>query len=201
MNFPHRRKLGGDALKEAAKEAMVHFETEAEMKMEKGHCGGLIVDGYKNVSSEHIESIIVSVGGTTFPVGMDGCGTEHDGLSIARFLERLLKTHGNKYNIKYVCTDDAGQCGRARRILALRYPHLVFMRCYAHQINLMVCALLKCEVFRNVSKQAVQAAKSITSSSAKLLPKLKEVVQKLYGDVPSKISVPGETRWNSMQVS
>ena len=192
--------MGDDLLKEAADLAKEEFEKEAISKIKKGHCGGMIVDGYKNVSSEHIESIIVSVGGTMFPLGMDACGTDHDGLSVARFLERLLKEHCLKYNVKYVCTDDAGQCGRARRILALRYPHFVFMRCYAHQINLMVCALLKCKMFHKISKEAVAAAKAITSSSAKWLPKLFEVVDALYGNVPSKLSVPAETRWNSMQV-
>ena len=33
-------------------------------------------------------------------------------------------------------------CSRARRILALRHPRMLLMRCWAHQIDLMVKALL-----------------------------------------------------------
>ena len=81
-------------------------------------------------------------------------------------------------------------------------PHVVFMRCYAHQLNLMVCGLLKCQRFSQVSKEAIAAAKAITASSSKWLPKLLDIVEALYGTkVTSKVLVPGETRWNSMQVS
>mmetsp|Transcript_23254 Transcript_23254/g.35204 ORF Transcript_23254/g.35204 Transcript_23254/m.35204 type:complete len:509 (+) Transcript_23254:767-2293(+) len=197
--LPSRKKLRNILLPKVAELVKNHFETNAKNKIEKGHCGGLILDGYKNVSGQHIESIIVSVGGVTFPLGLDACGTEHDGLAVARTIEGLLKKHSDKYKIKYVCTDDAGQCGRARQILALRYPHLVFMRCYAYQVNLMVCALLKCQLFQRVSKEAVAAAKAITASSSKWLPKLVDTVVSCYGNVASKVLVPAETRWNSMQ--
>lgn len=178
------------------------FDINAQSKMEKGHYAGLTLDGCKNAAGQHIESVIISVGGDSFPIGIDNCGTEHDGLAVARFIEGLIRKHGDEHDIKHACTDDAGQCGRARRILARRFPHTIFMRCYAHQLNLMVCALLNCDIFRRASKEAVAAAKGITTSSSKWLPKLAETAAECYGSkVASKVLVPAETRWNSMQVS
>ena len=82
-----------------------HFETKAQENITKGHCGSLILDGYKNVSGQHIESIIVSVGSVTFPVGLDSCGTEHDGLAVARTIEDLLKKHSAKCEIQYALSE------------------------------------------------------------------------------------------------
>eukprot|EP00644_Phytophthora_capsici_P017236 jgi/Phyca11/122534/e_gw1.48.316.1 len=54
-------------------------------------------------------------------------------------------------------TDDAGQCARARRILALRWPNIIFLRCFAHDINNLVKAVLQ-TVFKVVTKQAAMQA-------------------------------------------
>lgn len=58
---------------------------------------------------------------------------------IAKDLDGLLKTAiEDHWTIGSGVTDDAGQCGRARRISALRWPKMVFLRCFAHDINNLV---------------------------------------------------------------
>ena len=37
-----------------------------------------------------------------------------------------------------VVTDNAAQCARARRILALRWPGIIFLFCFAHQVRAAV---------------------------------------------------------------
>lgn len=34
-----------------------------------------------------------------------------------------------------IVTDASGECHKARRVLALKYPDIVFLDCYAHQVR------------------------------------------------------------------
>ena len=98
-----RKKLRNELLPKAAEAAKENFNEKAEFMMQKGHFSGLIVDGYKNVSGKHIDSVILSIGGVTSPIALDSCGSEHDGIAVARSIEALLIRHGNIFKIKYVC--------------------------------------------------------------------------------------------------
>ena len=55
-------------------------------------------------------------------------------------LESLILKAQSNDNVRLgaVTTDNAPQIGRARRILAFRFPSLIFLLCWAHQ---MVCAI------------------------------------------------------------
>ena len=44
-----------------------------------------------------------------------------------------------------VVTDASGECCKAHRILGLRHPDIMFLDCYAHQINLVVGDYFKSE--------------------------------------------------------
>lgn len=42
-----------------------------------------------------------------------------------------------------VVTDASGECRKARRLLAIQHPDIVFLDCYAHQVFLLFdCMLL-----------------------------------------------------------
>ena len=84
-------------LPKAAEEAKKKFEAQAKGKIQKGHCGGLTLDGYKNVSSKHVESIMLSVGGVSFPIGLESCGTEHHGIAVATAIESIMQEYMNLY--------------------------------------------------------------------------------------------------------
>ena len=103
--------------------------------------------------------------------------------------------------ISYLNTDDAGQCGRGRRILSLRYPSKIIGKCWAHQVNLMVKYVLTLAGFIKIMKEATSAANAISASSNKWLVKLKQYCVQRYGDkAASTILQVGETRWNSLQM-
>jgi hypothetical protein len=55
---------------------------------------------------------------------------------------------------------------------ALRHPDIRFLRCYAHQVNLMINAPLKLPLFEDWAKKAAAAAKAIAASSSKWLQRL-----------------------------
>jgi hypothetical protein len=63
-------------------------------------------------------------------------GSRHDAIEEARqheelFIKVLEKT---TITICYLTTDSCGSVARARRILALRRPQMIFSACQAHQV-------------------------------------------------------------------
>ncbi|ETL25749.1 hypothetical protein L916_20441 [Phytophthora nicotianae] len=72
-------------------------------------------------------------------------------------------------------TDDASQCSRGRRILALRWPDVVFLKCFAHDINNLVKSILSSPTFRSVTTQAQKAVKALNASSAKWLKRAQDM--------------------------
>lgn len=103
----------------------------------------------------------------------------------------------SEWKVGAVVTDNAGQCGRARRILALRYPNIAFMYCFAHDVNNLVKAVLK-TVFKTVSEDAAGAASFLNTSTSKWLVTAATEMEKRYGESFAVFTLC-ETRWNSMQ--
>jgi hypothetical protein len=69
--------------------------------------------------------------------------------------------------LHYFCSNNAGQCARARHILALQIPHIIWMFCWAHQVNLMVGHLMSKSTFAYICNAAVKAATTIPGSLSK----------------------------------
>ncbi|EEY59596.1 uncharacterized protein PITG_12171 [Phytophthora infestans T30-4] len=117
---------------------------------------------------------------------------------MAQEMEIILKQAQNEGgNIGAVITDNAGQCGSARRILALRWPNVTFLFCFAHCINNIVKAVLKSS-FSGIAKEATAAVKCLNASSAKWLVRARAMMEECY-DKPLALFTLCETRWNSMQ--
>ena len=198
--LPGRTKTKVNLLANRAISAVSSMEEMISLAFKKGHRAGLAIDGWSNVNKMHIEGVILTAGVASFPLDAPEADFEHHGIAVARGWETFLCTAYPKYTFCYHVSDDAGQCARGRRILALRHPYMLLMRCWAHQVNLMVKALLGLSDFKEVCKLAIASAKAIKASSAKWLPRLRTVADRIYGKSPSKnVMTVGETRWNSTQ--
>jgi hypothetical protein len=192
--LPGRTKVKENLLTAAAAVAKEDMLQSVKKELEKGHAAGIIVDTWMNVSKVHLEGVVLKAGDGFFALQADQADCEHHGIAVAKGWERLLFIHIRAYPIKYFLSDDAGQCGRVRRILALRFPYMLFMRCWAHQINLMVRTLLDLAGFAAVCRQAIAAANKITASSSKWMPLLIRDVIDFYGmGVSRKIFTVAET--------
>ncbi|OWZ02059.1 hypothetical protein PHMEG_00026445 [Phytophthora megakarya] len=75
----------------------------------------------------------------------------------------MLNMKNEGWSIGAVVTDNVGQCGRARRILSLRWPEIVFVICCAHDLNNLVHAVLKSDN-AEVANQASDAMNSLNAS-------------------------------------
>ena len=96
-----------------------------------------------------MDGLILTLGCFNFAIDSIKGNSEYDEIAVARGIEQILtkleacydvnsEGRGPPININYYYSDDAGQQVRAQRILARRFPHILWVRCYAHQKHIMV---------------------------------------------------------------
>lgn len=132
----------------------------------------VILDEYKTSNKTLILGAVVGSGPEHFILDYKKEGYEHHGFATAIqtvVVIDSLKRDGD-LPIGCVCTDDAGQCGRAGRILVLRYPKLALLRRLAHQVNHLMKHVLKDWSLLLTAERAFAATNLLARSSAKLLP-------------------------------
>ncbi|POM68972.1 hypothetical protein PHPALM_14802 [Phytophthora palmivora] len=124
--------------------------------------------------------------------------------STKRLLRQVQKMKGDivaflpsHKTIAAVVTDDAGHCGRARRLLAQRWPGIAFIRCFAHDINNLVKQVLK-SIFRTTAREAATAVNTLNASYSKWLRLLQDVQKQEYDKTRAMIALC-PNRQNSMQ--
>lgn len=204
--LPTRRVLGGRILREAACRNRDEQLPKIKRLVENDGCNvNFICDGWEDGSKRHILGCIVQVLNEWMSYDEAlGNGNiiesdEHHGIATARLIETAFTKVINDLGMPVSCvvTDDAGQCQRAKRILSLRFPHMYFGKCYAHQVNLIVK-----DVFKLIYVQLVSRVKSLTKaynkSASKWLVRLADRCKKLYGHSTSLLRII-DVRWNSVQ--
>ncbi|KAG6969690.1 hypothetical protein JG687_00003069 [Phytophthora cactorum] len=147
--LPSRRILGGRLLKEHAKrwfkkaiEALRTMQTNTEGRV------NLSSDVWMNIAKVHLLGVQLTLFGVALTYVLPPAGDHHDRLAIAEELEKIMKKALNENRN----TDNASQCARARRISALRWPQMIFMFCFAHDVNNLVKAILR-STFRESALQ------------------------------------------------
>jgi hypothetical protein len=126
------------------------------------------------------------------------CGSRHDGLAIAEHLESILLsmiTQG--WDVGAVITNNTNNYAQARRILALRRPKIIFLLCYAHQINMLVKDVIATSWQITIS-HVHAIVSTLNKSTAKWLPRLHNVMKATYGYTLALVQM-ADTQWNSVQ--
>jgi hypothetical protein len=101
------------------------------------------------------------------------------------------------WDVSAVITDNVGNCARARRILALCWPKIIFLICYAHQINLLVKDVIVTSWQITIS-QVHAIVSTLNKSTTKWLPRLCEIMKATYGYSLAIVQM-ADMRWNSVQ--
>jgi hypothetical protein len=197
--MPDRHAMGSRILD---KYSMAGAQTSREELLARQQSTGgrvnLLSDVWQNVAKQHLLGCHLSLFGTIVNYGLFPTTSRHDGIAIAQQLESIVMTAMlENWLIGAIVTDNAGQCGKARRILAPRWIQIVFLHCFAHDINNLVKAVLR-TAFSVITKKASAATTAFNASSSKWLPLVKKEIIATYGQPLSFITLC-ETRWNSMQ--
>jgi hypothetical protein len=177
-----------------------HAALKAAAPPGSGKRVNFLSDAWENIAKTHILGVILSFASLCVTFGTFTCGSRHDGLAIAEHLESiLLLMIAQGWDVGAIVTYNVGNCARARRILALRWPKIVFLFCYAHQINLLVKDVIATSWKITVS-QAHTIVSTLNKSTAKWLPRLRDVMKATYENTVTLALVQmADTRWNSVQ--
>lgn len=199
-SVPDRKCLVEKLLPSYSNTVLTEFKDRLLKQQEIGNgVATLLCDDWKNIKSTHLLAIQLNHEGERITVSAAKAGDRHDGIWIAKHIENAIAELITQ-NIKIGCvvTDDAGSCSRARRILALRWPKIVFLKCFAHQIHLIVKNLLKDKILHETFKEAADFTNTLNNSTCVWLPRMQEICRQLYGTSLALLR-PIETRWNSSQ--
>ena len=199
LSLPSPYQVGGRLLKQEVEQADLYNKMLMHAAVEKGYYARLAMDGWMDVKKRHIEGVVLILGPCVFDQDSRQAGADNHGIACAAMIEEEVSKN-KQHNIRFVVTDDAGQMGRARRIVVLRHPSLVLHHCFAHQINLMVRQIVFIDEFQNHVKQAILAASTLMKSSLRWKTVLESVLEAWYGKRGVlMLATLAETRWNSMQ--
>ena len=195
---PSRFVVGGrllDAASNEAKRADQYFISKAKGK---GYLRSIAIDGWKDQSKRHIEGIVNMFGPESYLEPSEVNGSDHHGIAVAKSMEDIYVSRQD--DLWSCVTDEAGQVSRAKRIIGLRYPHFLFNKCWAHQTNLMVNALLSLPEFKSCTDKACKMSNRLSASSAKWAVRFYDVVDDVYQKKTTlRVLSLGATRWNSAQ--
>ncbi len=139
--LPTRQLLGGPILNKYTDKVDLgdHAALKAAAPLGSGKRVNFLSDAWENIAKTHILGVILSFASLCVTFGTFTCGSRHDGLAIAEHLESiLLLMIAQGWDVGAIVTNNASNCAQARRILALHWPKIVFLFCYAHHINLLV---------------------------------------------------------------
>ncbi|CAG8791810.1 15694_t:CDS:2, partial [Cetraspora pellucida] len=114
---------------------------------------------------------------------------------IETFLENLKE---NQIKVAAVVSDSAPAYAAARHRLRLKHRHIIFISCFAHQMNLCVGDLFKeCFKFKEASKKVIEIIGFFNNpNNTYWIRKLRDE-QKTAHKRYISLCHPCDTRWNS----
>ncbi|KAG2814182.1 hypothetical protein PC116_g21017 [Phytophthora cactorum] len=86
-----------------------------------------------------------------------------------------LRAQTESWDVGGIISNDTGQCRRARPILALRWPKIALVFCFAHDINNLVKEVLKTS-FAQITREAVAAVNANNGSTSKWLKRARDIM-------------------------
>jgi hypothetical protein len=193
--LPSRHTLAGRILDEAVFDVSNRQEDYA--KDPNGVT--LTFDGWKNVRKQNIMGVVLvnSIGKTIIWDAMDVSAHREKYQDVIHKVESILqdpRIHG--VTVRAVITDCAPAYQAARVRLRRDHRKIVWLPCFAHQMNLCVADVLRSFPALNCSLQTGIKITEFFNRSTFFLAKLRDKQKALLGKYVS-LAKPCDTRWNS----
>ncbi|KAF9456718.1 hypothetical protein BDZ94DRAFT_1177124 [Collybia nuda] len=137
-NLPSRSTLTRRLIPEAAAEFRV-----ATISSSKGKNVTLQGDGWTGENKLHLEAFMISIDGKLQTVRVHDATNERKNTeNLLQVLEEILMTLQNEWGVIVVAlvTDASGESRKARRLFGLKYPWIIVLDCYAHQVGDIIIA-------------------------------------------------------------
>ncbi|CAJ0841736.1 3888_t:CDS:2, partial [Entrophospora sp. SA101] len=193
--FPSRKKLSNDVLKNFSQDIQQVIETAAK---EDQHGVTISLDGWKNVAKQNILGFVLTRSdGQVLIWGAEdiSCQRSHTEAVVQKISEFINTTRIKNIKINDSVTDSASAYNAARKKLRI-YKDIIFLPCFAHQTNLCIADILKSSSEFLTTSRKAEVVVSYFNASTFFLGELCDEQLKIYGSQYSLVK-PGKTRWNS----
>ena len=99
----------------------------------------MTVDGWMKISKDHDDAVLVELMEMSFQFKLEAGGSSHTEVEFARkLIFWMAEVEGEvKCFVCSVCTDNAGQCAKGRRIMAYYMPWIIVFLCFGHQVSFL----------------------------------------------------------------
>ncbi|CAB4419430.1 unnamed protein product [Rhizophagus irregularis] len=199
LKLPDRRSLGGEILKDAVAEG----DKVMEIALKEDQTGvTLTFDGWTNVRNEQLLGVVImtSEGRPYVWKAVDISLERETHVEVMVKTEAMISDLKSKgVNVCAVVTDSASAYAAARRRLRISNRAIVFLPCFAHQINLCVGEIFKESTELKVAlNNAIRLTTYFRNPNHKFfIAKLREQQKITYDGKIYALAASGETRWNS----
>lgn len=151
-------------------------------------------DGWSNINRLSIINYMITTPKPFFYKATSMNEERHTAENIANGIDAIIEEVG-KSKVAAVITDNAPNMKAAWKILKRKYPHKVFLGCWAHAIHLWIKDILNLPWADNI----IQDGKNIINffrNHQIILAILHKIQKEKYNKCISLL-LPGETRWGS----
>lgn len=158
----------------------------------------LSMDTWSNIKGESVSGVVLTTAeGTAIPYRIDNVsGPKHDKAWARNYIESVMSVPLMKDKIVAVVTDSEASLYHAKRVLALKYPHILFLPCFAHQANLFIKSIAESASFKGMINCVKRTVNFVKGSATRL--SLFQQMQTELGIQPLALRLSVDTRWNSI---
>jgi len=169
-------------------------------KIKKALCLSIIADGLTNCRSEGIINYLVGTPEIVF-YGVDEPGDEkEDSEYISRKMCEKIRDLGST-RVLLAITDNAPVMQAAWERIKVEFPHIFFLGCVAHGLNLLVKDIMKTVPLARLNKLVVECIKSFKRQRVNAAV-FRSKQEKIDGSKPSKsLRLPANTRFAAAAIS
>ncbi|GES78864.1 ribonuclease H-like domain-containing protein [Rhizophagus clarus] len=196
--LPDRKTLSNEILGDAIKD----FDNMMLEKLALDRTGvTLSFDGWTNVREQKLMGTVLmsSEGQPYIWKAVDISSERAITVEVMSKIEEMI-SEIDKLEIPLlsIVTDSAPTYNAAKKRLRVQYRAIVFLPCFAHQINLCVREIFKVSSnLKTTSEQALKIAAYFKNTNNKyFIGQLQDIQKEIYGKYIQPV-VPGDTRWNS----
>ncbi|THU83200.1 hypothetical protein K435DRAFT_689974 [Dendrothele bispora CBS 962.96] len=175
-------------------------KTEAKTRLNTAnHYGTGQCNGWKNVAKNILITAMINVKSRPYLLGVtDVSSLPKKAKTLLEIVNCEMKTICEAFGVILVawCTNCSGDAAKMWCLLVCKYPWIVILDCWAHQLNLVVGDILKLKEFRESVDQALEVIKWFLSHSLAVSLLVSEQ-QNADFSVILVLILPVLTRWTS----
>ncbi|GBB95101.1 hypothetical protein RclHR1_24790001 [Rhizophagus clarus] len=157
----------------------------------------LISDGWSNMMQEHWTNYLITTPRPVFFSAHQTGEIKQTGENIAADLDEVISKIDHS-KLSAIITDNASSMKKAWKLLAIKYPKVVFLGCVAHSLNLLIGDIMKLPWADRTMKNGKKIVKYFKSHQVPAAI-LKRYQLSNY-DRRISLKLPVKTRWGSSAI-